>query len=193
MIRGNNDIAELIKKISRFDDSRALKLFFDQYYAWLLTVSISIVKVRQDAEEVVEDVFFKIWEKRRMLDKIKNIETYLYTAVKNKSLNRYKSMTRIKSSDIDEYFKQNESATLDYYTPSPEEVYLYEELKGKIQQAIDKLPPKCRESFNLIKTKKVSYKEAAAILKLSPRTIENQVHIAIKKIASEIQGYMNDY
>ncbi len=65
------------------------------------------------------------------------------------------------------------------------------ELKGQIDEAIEKLPNRCRQVFVLIRIEGLSYKKAAEKLKISPKTVENQLAIAVKKLVKELKGYLS--
>jgi len=179
-------IESLIIRISKHDDRSAFEELFNLYFAWLKRVARAIVRKNEDAEEVVEDVFVKFWFMRDKLDQIKNIETYLYTSIKNQSYNYVKKFYK---GYIEELHEESGVQSL---TISPEEVLIAKELKTKIELAVLSLPAKCREIFILVHQNGHSYKKAAELLNLCPKTIENQLGIAIKKIKMELDDYLNE-
>jgi len=186
LIVRKENIQSLIIRISKHDDQSAFEELFNLYFAWLKTVARAIVRNNEDAEEVVEDVFVKFWFMRDKLDQIINIETYLYTAIKNQSYNYVKKFYKGYLVELQE--ESDDQA----YIISPEEVLIIEELKTKIESAILNLPDKCREIFTLVRQNGHSHKKAAELLNLSPKTIENQLGIAIKKIKLELDDYLNE-
>ena len=176
------DIDNLLKKISR-DDEAAFEALFFHYFKWLTSVSISITGKKEIAEEIVQDVFLKLWEKRRQIEEITNIETYLFVAIKNRSLNYLKSTKKEVMMDLDA-----QTPSLQYGL-TPESTLLNQELELKLDQAIAGLPEKCRHIFQLIRMQGHSYKAAAEILGISAKTVENQLSIALKKIRGVLDEY----
>ncbi|MEQ6120020.1 RNA polymerase sigma-70 factor [Reichenbachiella sp. MALMAid0571] len=178
------EIRKLLDKIARFDDHQAFKELFDRYHSWLFTVAYTIIQSNEDAEEIIEDVFVKIWEIRDRYDEINNFETYLYTVTKNRCYDKHRGRTKLHQVEIND-----DLAELDFME-SPEDTYLYQELNSKIIESVGKLPPKCKEVYLLIRETGSSYKDAAQQLSVSPKTIESQMRIAIKKIAYDIDLYL---
>ena len=167
--------------IACFDDMQAYKQLFLLFYPSLLSFAVSIIKSKELSEEIVSDVFIKIWEKRHQLDKVENLSYYLFTAVKNKCLNGLKdpkNRENLEINDVDIKFKSL------YY--DPEQRLISEEMINRIQKAIQELPPRCRLIFKLVKEEGLRYKEVAELLQLSLKTVENQMSLAFKKIGTAI-------
>ena len=174
-------VDEFVIRIARHDDAMAYKQLFCLYYSSLLQFSYSITRLRESAEEVVSDVFLKIWNSRRSLLKIENFPLYLYISVKNQSINYLEKQHRQRSFSIDEMDAELKSIYLD-----PEQLLITSEMMIKIRQAIDALPTRCRLIFKLIKEDGLRYKEVAELLNVSIKTIENQMTIALKRIDKSI-------
>ena len=175
------DVDEFVIRISRHDDAMAYKQLFCLYHSRLLQFSYSITRLRESAEEVVSDVFLKIWSTRKSLLKIENFPLYLYISVKNQSINYLEKQHRQRSFSIDEMAVELKSIYLD-----PEQLLITSEMMIKIRQAIDALPTRCRLIFKLIKEDGLRYKEVAELLNVSIKTIENQMTIALKRIDKSI-------
>lgn len=180
------EVRQLLNLISAHSDQQAFRQLFERYHTWLFTVAFTIIQSNEDAEEVLEDVFVKIWEIRDRYSEINNIETYLYTAIKNKCYDRLREKGRIQQVPMEELLVEVD------FMESPEETLLYKELEKHIKQSIAKLPPKCREVYLLIKESGSSYKDAAETLSVSQKTIESQMRIAVRKIAEDIHQYLED-
>ncbi len=185
MIAKKKDVQKLLTRMSESSDQNAFEGLFNLYYAWLHSVAISITRRNEDAEEIVEDVFLKLWEIREGFGRIKNLETYLYTATKNKSYDYYKKSSKVHFVEFEKNWNKKD------YIISPEDAYLYEELKSKYQYAVDNLPHKCKEVFKLVREEGHSYAKAAEILGISPRTVENHLRTAIQKIRETLHTYMD--
>jgi RNA polymerase sigma-70 factor (family 1) len=172
----------LQKRISRFDDQLAYKELFTSLYASLFHFVCGILKHRQSAEEIVSDLFMRIWEKRKTLEEIRNIRVYCFVAVRHLSINQLEKEKRQHVLNIEDYKSQ-----LLHPAPDPEERMINAEMLRRILQVVDSLPPRCKMCFILIKEHGFKYKEAAEILQVSEKTIENQLAIAMKKISASIQ------
>lgn len=177
----------LKNKIAEGDQKAFSELFYN-YFHRLFRFAYDFVKNNETAEEIVEDVFFKIWEKRERLPQIENLETYLYVAVKNHSYNFLKSPKNKLFVSISGNTYQIPDAHI-----SPEKSLLTKELQQKIDLAIDQLPEKCRMVFNLVKEDGLKYKEVAKIMDISTKTVENQLRIALGKINDTLKSYLDKH
>jgi len=177
----NDSISNLCLLVSN-DDIPSFEAIFKLFYTKLLQFGEAIVKNREEAEEIVEDVFIKLWSNRKTLPAVKNLNYYLFVSVKHGALNYLEKAKRNAVLDID-------TALIDLGATSmnPEESMISFETMQKIQAAIDTLPPKCKLIFKLIKEDGLKYKEAANLLNISVKTIEAQMSIAIAKVGQSLQ------
>jgi RNA polymerase sigma-70 factor (family 1) len=174
-------IQYLQSRISRFDDQLAYKELFTSFYSALFQFVTGIVKSSQSAEEIVSDLFMKIWEKRKTLEEIENLRVYCFVAARHLSINQLEKQKRHHHADIDDYKNQ-----LFHIAPDPEECMISAEMLRLIRDVVEDLPPRCKLSFKLVKEYGFKYREAAEILQVSEKTIENQLSIALKKISAAI-------
>lgn len=178
-------IENLQKRIALYEDMKAYKELYHLLFDGLHRFSCSIVKSKEAAEEIVSDVFIKIWHIRDRLPEIDNLKVYLYTITKNFSLNyihrNYKnSSVRIEDMDIEPVIELG----------NPEELCISAEMIAKIKQAIQQLPPQCKIIFQLVKEDGMKYKEVAAILNISVFTVRNQLAIALRKLSGALPLYL---
>src|SRR4030095_13933109 len=152
-------------RIARFDDQQAYKELFLSLYAPLFNFTSGIIKSKPAAEEIISDVFIKIWEKRRDLDLIANIKVYCYVIAKNLSLNYLEKQKRITTLNIEDYSDSLTDVFID-----PEQLMITSEMMERIKSAIDELPARCKMIFNLVKENDFKYKEAAEIMNISVKT-----------------------
>jgi RNA polymerase sigma-70 factor (family 1) len=132
------------------------------------------------AEEVVEDVFVKLWSNRHKIMEIDNLTVYLYVAVKNRSLNSISQKAReLIQAPFDDLDIEVGDMTADPYN-----LLVTSEMMQKMQQAVESLPPRCKMIFKLVREDGLKYKEVADILNISVNTIDVQMAIAIKKICT---------
>jgi RNA polymerase sigma-70 factor (family 1) len=175
-------IQRLISQIALHDDALAYRELFLFYHKKLVTFSASVTRCIESAEEIVSDVFMKIWLQRHNLPSIVNFHLYIYVVTKNLSINRLLKDQKQRSFSLDEMEVDVNSSYLD-----PEMMMITSEMNQRIQQAIRTLPPRCRLIFKLIKEDGLSYRETAELLELSLKTVENQMTIAFRKIGESIR------
>lgn len=178
-------IQELQKRIALYEDIKAYKKLFDLLFDGLHRFSFSFVKSSEVAEEIVSDVFIKIWQIRSRLHEIENIRVYIFTITRNFSLNyiarNYKSpVVSLDSLEVEAIVAVN----------NPEEQYISAESIARIRETIQQLPVQCKLVFQLIKEDGLSYKEAASVLGLSVFTVRNQLSIAVSRIAASLPQYL---
>jgi RNA polymerase sigma-70 factor (ECF subfamily) len=180
-VRKPENIRLLQQAIACFDDTQAYKQLFLLFYPSLVQFAASIIKSKEVAEEIVSDVFIKIWQKRDQLDKVENLSFYLFTAVKNRCINQFhdsKNKAEINICDVDIELKS--------FYHDPEQKMISAEMLAQIHAAIQELPPRCKLIFKLVKEEGFKYKEVAGLLQLSVKTVENQMSLAFKKIGTAI-------
>lgn len=179
------EISELQSLISANNDSKALEKLYLYFYPKLFSFTQTIVLQAEQAEEIVEDVFIRLWERRAEISGINNLKVYLFVAVRNRALN----YLEWKSKDIISYF---ETYPVDIPTSHniPDNLMMTKEMAMRINQAVDSLPPKCKVIFKLVREEQLKYREVADILNISPRTVDTQMTIATKRIASAINLYL---
>ena len=156
---------------------------FRVYFPALFAFCLKYVRQKQAAEEIVQDVFLYIWQKRHQIDIDKSLQAYLYTATKNRSLNYLKLKYNQYQYD-DEPLGQIES-THSAASDNLEQ----EELQSLIEKGISSLPERCRMVFNLSRKTGLTYNEIAKEMNISAKTVEIQMGIALKKLKEFLQGY----
>jgi RNA polymerase sigma-70 factor (family 1) len=138
---------------------------------------------REEAEEIVTDVFVKTWINRNNLQHIQRPDTYLFVAVKNQSLNYLKKYSSIHVVPVEDSDDVN---LID--TSNPQLQLEKKELHFFLDQSINALPQQCRIIFRLIKEDGLKYKEVAEILNISPRTVQTQLVRAMHKLTVSLNG-----
>ena len=172
-----DEISEWQMQISRYDDEQAFARLFRHMYDRLLHFCIRYVHVREVAEEIVSDVFVKVWNRRSELEKITNLPVYLFVAVKNHSLNYLEQYSHLRIVPL------SGSDTADLRNSVDLERDLeWKEMRFKMDQIVSSLPAQCRRIFQLIKEDGFKYKEAAQILNIAPRTVETQLFRAMRRL-----------
>ena len=160
-----------------------LKFLFDKYYTDLCKLSFKYVGRTDIAEDLVQDVFINIWNKRHTLQYTGNIKPCLITSVINTSINYSKSKFA-RQIMVEECAVQNNSGT-----NNPHDEVLHQELGQLLKIAIEQLPDRCRTIFSLSRFSGLSNKEIAEQLNISVKTVEAQMTIALKRIQQCLQKY----
>ena len=167
---------ELLQRIAAGDQA-AFRLVYTSYYRRLFQFALSLVKTRESAEEIVEDVFVRIWQQRDKITAIQNLRVYLYTATKN-LLAQLPRPGRPRAS-ITEPF-DHIHVRLGESSLTPEQILITAEIQQKIRAAIKALLPGHKMIFKLVREDGLRYKEIAEILNISVNTIDVQMAIAVK-------------
>jgi RNA polymerase sigma-70 factor (ECF subfamily) len=126
----------------------------------------------------------KLWNRGHDFNLNTSIKSYLYKAAINTALNHIK--TQKKSTNVETY----EHGAMDLASVGTEEILSFKEVQEKLAKSLDKLPPKCKAIFILIKYEDMSYAEASKALGVSVKTIENQMGKALKHMRMEMQEYL---
>ena len=142
-----------------------------------------ITRSPEVAEEIVEDVFVKLWSNRHRINEVENLTVYLYVAVKNRSLNAIsQKATELIKAPFDDLDIEAAQVVSDPYN-----LLITAEMMKRMQQAVDNLPPRCKMIFKLVREDGLKHREVAEILNISHNTVDVQMAIAIKKICTELQ------
>lgn len=180
----NNEstIAELQYQVGRYEDPVAYKSLFFLLFPSLQNFAYSIVKSRMVAEEIASDILLDVWVRRNKLIEIENLKLYLFVSVKNASLARLKQENKYSKFSI-------ESLDVEFVSDyiSPQDSTELHELEEVIARAVKELPPSCQLIYKLAKEDRLRYKDIAQLLDLSVKTIDNQLSIAIKRIAEALK------
>jgi RNA polymerase sigma-70 factor (ECF subfamily) len=163
-------------------DQTAFKEIYTGIYKNLYQFALAIVRNREAAEEIVQDVFIRIWRNRTQLPAVQNLRVYLYTATKNTALNYLSSKAR---QNITEPF-DHINIELNGSVTTPEQIMITAEIDKIIREAVDALPPRCKMIFKLTREDGLKYKEVSQILNIAVNTIDVQMAIAVKRIAAAL-------
>lgn len=177
---------EFIKSI-RAGDVKGLDVLFHAVYPHLCAYANKFLNDIDEAEEVVQEVFYKLWKNREQLDETQSIKAYLFTAVRNgcfKYLEHQKVKDKYKG--LLEYVYKS-SALQDN---SAHEDLVAGELEEEFNKALDQLPEQCRRIFEMSRFEGYKYNEIADKLKISPKTVETQMSRALHKIRLSLRDYI---
>lgn len=179
-----DDLQHLKARVSAGEESAFRKLF-DLFFAHLAQFAFSLVKSKEAAIELVDEVFIRIWNNRATILMIANLKVYLYKATKNAALNY---LSRKAEKQIHEPFDDIQIQLKEEH--NPESLMITNEILGKIREAVDGLPPRCKMIFKLIREDGLKYKEVADILNISVKTVDAQMVIAVSQIKEKLSGHL---
>jgi RNA polymerase sigma-70 factor, ECF subfamily len=181
---------EIIEKIQE-GDSKAFDFLFLSYYSGLCAYANDLVKSAEIAEEIVQDVFLKLWNKRSVLSVQTSLKAYLYRMTHNYCLNYirdHSTQKTIKTLSLEDI--QTHLTLMDI--ESSESVFDYlltEQIENDLNKAIDSLPNQCKKIFYLCRFQGLSYPEIAEQLDISVSTVKTQMLRAIEKLKDILVKY----
>jgi RNA polymerase sigma-70 factor, ECF subfamily len=170
----------LFAKFLRDDDYKAFEQLFLLSYSPLRSFCKRIVHINEVAEELVSEVFFKIWNNRKAIVITSSPKSYLYAAVHNISLDHLRKEKRYILTNLDK------AASMPCNFLDPQKGCEYDELQVKIEVAVGKLPRQCKQIFQLSREQGLRYNEIAVKLQLSVKTIETQMGRALKSLRKSL-------
>ncbi len=166
---------EKLLEAIRQDDEKAFAELFNRYWHKAHVMAYSKVRHKQVTEEIVQDLFMTLWDKRASLS-IHNISSYIFTSIKNKSLNYIESC--IVRKKYWEYYK----AFVPQTEESTDKIVEYNELMEAIEQGMEHLPKKTKRIFQLSRLEGRSVSEIAKLLNLSEKAIEYHLTNSLKHL-----------
>jgi RNA polymerase sigma-70 factor (ECF subfamily) len=169
--------------LARADSSVVFENVFRSHYQKLHLYACTIVKDAATAEEIVQNVFYKLWEKRNKLQVQKSLAAYLYRSVHNESLNFLKH-EKVRAAH-NKYVRSVNSEEGNSTDP----MHL-RELQQNIDLALNNLPQQCRTIFQLSRFENLKYNEIAAQLNISVKTVENQMGKALRLLRLKLIDYL---
>lgn len=165
-------------------DELVFEQVFKQYYKNLHAYAFTMLKDPEMAEEMVQQVFFKLWDRAENLQLHSSIQAYLYKAVYHECLNQ------IKHQKVRTDHQLRVAYRLKNQSDQASKKIMTKELEGKIREALNELPEQCRTIFQLSRFEELKYKEIADRLNISVKTVENQMGKALKILRTNLADYL---
>jgi len=172
-----------MKELS-FSDLKSFEVLFRQYYQMLCSYAFRFVNDADTAEEIVQDLFYKLWEKKDEVQINTSVKSYLFSAIHNRCLKyiehrnvetRYKNYYLMHKSEIDS---------------EPQHASEVHELQGIIDHTLDSLPERCSRIFKLNRFEGLKYNEIAQKLSISVKTVEANMGKALKLLRKNLKNYV---
>lgn len=167
-------------------DEQAFELLFRKYYLRLCGFANKFIANTAESEEIVQEVFLNIWEKRTQLNMNDAIRPYLFKSVQNLCLNFIEHRKVVDNYyAVIEFLYKNQAEDFSAY-----ESVIYSEFQSKVDRAVDLLPDECRKIFLMSRHEELKYNEIAEKLGLSVKTVETQMGRALTKLKTELKDYL---
>ncbi len=162
------------------DGKKGLEAIYNQYYGHLCKQVNRILQNPTLSEDIVQDVFVKLWQKKDILI-TSSLSAYLTKAAINEALSYLRSQKGKSTATVEEssVFAADSANDLEY-----------KDLKSEVRKAINQLPPRCKVVFILSRYEKMSYKEIAAYLNISTKTVENQISKALQRLRAQLKEHL---
>jgi RNA polymerase sigma-70 factor (family 1) len=173
----------LLEKLKN-DDQTSFTILFTKYYQDLVQFSFSFTRNPDASEEIVQDVFMKLWENRYSLEIHNSLKSFLLKTVQNRSINslRHVNITHKYASLVLEHPLLSENDTENYI--------LHSELEANFNHAMEKIPAQYAEAYRMSRTESLNYHEIALKLGVSVRTVEVRVSKALSLLREELKDFL---
>jgi len=181
----DSSFASLLKK----GDKVAFEALFRLYYDKLIYIAKSYLTYEEDSEEIVQNVFLKLWERKHTLGSIININAYLYTMTKRGCLNQLKH-DKIKRGYIDENIFKKTALQRGFIKDDAASLLLANELQQKIVESLDLLPQKCKRVFIKSRMEGLKHREIANELGISTNTVNNHIAKALTHMRLHLREFI---
>lgn len=178
------DEVELLQKIAKGNE-RAFKIIYDQYKKKIYHYAMGFLHSEVYAEEVMQEVFLKIWLMGEEVQSISSLEAYLKTLTRNRSLDTLRKVI------VDQKFGLHITKDYSESHNETEESILLNDTRVVLAHAIDKLPRQQREVYLLCQNEGLKYDEVAIRLNISVNTVKTHMKRALASIRSDISNHTN--
>lgn len=170
----------------RKKDQGAFEIVFNSFYSMLCGYANKYLNDPETAEEIVQDVFVKFWEKCETLAPDSSIKSYLYRSVHNTCLNHLKHLK------VRDAYRQYVVHYLEKETTYAYGVHEEPDLEIKIENAISSLPPQCQRIFRMSRFEGLKYQEIADNIGISVKTVEVQMGKALRLLRERLRDFIKD-
>ena len=173
-VKENND-QFYVKKLKEHSVS-AFDSLFNKYSNKLYRFSYSLLKNAQDAEEIVQETFLRVWKKREHIDTKKSFKAFLFTISHNLIIDRLRE--KLKEKEFRQFLINN------YIESEPEKIneHDFNQLSETIRVAVEELPAKRKKIYKMSREEGLSNREIAQKLDISVKTVENQINLSLKQL-----------
>lgn len=165
------------------NDEAAFSELYVRYKDKLYYFCLHLLKSKEEASDIVQEIFIRIWESRNFINPDLSFSSFLYTMARNRILNYFRDI------DIDEKVKEILATQKITEEEAIDSKIIYTEYQVILQNAISQLPPQRRKIFNMSRIESMSHKEIAAELGISVNTVQEHISEALKFIKAYFSKY----
>lgn len=184
---GDKELNRLLEKVSEDNCKKSFDRIFNYYYPKLVDFADLYLESHEAAEEIASDVLLNLFVKRHSWMFVEKPEAYLFKSVKNLSI------SHLRKTKKDNYLTRLDKKTwLNHATESdssPERKLIEEEFYNVVLEIIERMPPRRKMIFKLVKQGGKSYKEVSGLLNISVKTVEVHMGLAISHIRESLEKY----
>ncbi|MCM5527729.1 RNA polymerase sigma factor [Parasegetibacter sp. NRK P23] len=177
-----SDEAALLLQLKRGDEN-ALDVIYRKYWEGLFFYSYHLLKDKHACEDVIQDLFVRLWENREQLDVRLSLKAYLYASCRY-ALYKLIRKEQVREDIFDAIYER-------LHTETAYGNLEHKELVQQINVIVNGLPPKCREVYELSRKENLSYKEIGERLGISVKTVENHINRALKELKQSLGGLVS--
>lgn len=171
---------DLLQLMSR-DDQEAFTMIYDRYWQELFVTAAKALRSRQEAEDIVQDVFFSLWRRRKELVITESLPAYLHTGI------RYKAIHYIeKNIHRRDYLALLSDMAIDTISPIVDVQLQLKEVQQAVREAVAKMPPKMQEVYHLSRSEHLSHREIAQKMGISVKTVKKHSHRAVQLLKTAL-------
>jgi RNA polymerase sigma-70 factor (ECF subfamily) len=174
----------------KLGNKSAFDFLFRSHYPGLCSYANKYVKSTDISEEIVQEVFVKLWEKHQKISIHTSVRAYLYQSVFNGCMNYIKGVQArgFRHVDLEDVSIRNELMSMDMADAEFSRMFS-EDVEKDLELAISDLPEQCREIFRMCRTDNLSYKDISSLLNVSRSTVKTQMSRAMNRILKQMEKY----
>ena len=165
-------------------DHKSYETLFRHFYAPLCNYAYSILRDADEAEDMVQKLFCKLWDQRERIEIHTSVKSYLYRMIHNDCMNKIRQCS-IRTEHNEYYVYEKELVSNEV-----ENTVLATELEQQIEKIIESMPPRCREVFKMSRQQQLSYNEIARDLQITTNTVETQIVKALRILRTGLKDYL---
>jgi RNA polymerase sigma-70 factor (ECF subfamily) len=175
------NLENILKELSN-DQESPLEELFNHYYPRLYEFSRSFLKLEQGIDDILQEVFIRIWQNRRKIKDSSSFNSYIFTITRNLLLNELRS--RLNHNNLKEEIRK--LSTAQEYAGFDQ--LQYRDLRNRVEELIEELPDRQKEIFVLSRSQGLSHKEIASKLQITTKTVEYHISLAIKSLKLKLSN-----
>ena len=174
----------------RNDDEAAFRVIYNNYSSRLYYFVLEFIPLKDAAENIVQDTFVTLWNRRKELKENTNLSSYLFTGAKNNALYRLRDKKYRQKLFSDAIDASEMNLNTDALTSVDTSAFAFQEIEQIIQETLNSLPTQCRKVFELSRFREMKNREIAEELNISVRTVEGHISKGIKTFKIALKDYL---